>query len=330
MAATIKDVAKKAGVGTGTVSRVLNGGDQVDATTQKIVQNAIDELNYVPNVMGKRLRTNRTKVIALMVPIIAHPFFSRLAGFIEDEADRFGYSVLLVNSQQRVGKENEIINRIRRKEVDGAIFVTHFTHSEEELKDLAIVSIDRHLGKEIPFVASDNYEATRKAIEYLIDRGCRRIGYIGTKPFVDSEVLLREKAYRDCMDAHGMEKFITNEVVLHGEEEKVVEDFIARHEEVDGIFASGYSLSLTAYNYLTKKGIRIPEEIQLVSYDGDFRDFEAGPRLTCVEQPIEVMGRNAVCLLMDKIEKRNVRIANIVASEFILGDTTKNALKDTK
>lgn len=110
MAATIKDVAKKAGVGTGTVSRVLNGGDQVDATTQKIVQNAIDELNYVPNVMGKRLRTNRTKVIALMVPIIAHPFFSRLAGFIEDEADRFGYSVLLVNSQQRVGKENEIIN----------------------------------------------------------------------------------------------------------------------------------------------------------------------------------------------------------------------------
>lgn len=331
MAATIKDVAKKAGVGTGTVSRVLNGGNQVDATTQKVVLEAIDELNYVPNVMGKRLRTNRTKVIALMVPIIAHPFFSRLAGYIEDEADRFGYSVLLISSQQRVGKENEIINRIRRKEVDGAIFVTHFTHSEEELKDLAIVSIDRHLGKEIPFVASDNYEATRKAIEYLIAQGCKKIGYIGTKPFVDSEVLLREKAYLDCMEEHGMEKFITNEVVLHGEEEKVVEDFIAKHRGVDGIFASGYTLSLTAYNYLEKRGIRIPDEIQMVSYDGDFRDFDVGPRLTCVEQPIEAMGRQAVRLLMDKFEKRKVRIENIIPSEFIPGETTGNlTLKDLK
>ena len=152
MAPTIKDVAKLAGVGIGTVSRVINNQKAVGDKTRLKVLEALKELNYSPNNMASQLRKNETKVIALLVPVISHPFFAKLAYFVEDEADKFGYTVLLVSSQQRVQKEEEIISRIKRREVDGAVFVTHFMHDEADLKNCPIVSIDRAFGEEVPYV----------------------------------------------------------------------------------------------------------------------------------------------------------------------------------
>ena len=165
MATTIKDVAKYAGVGIGTVSRVINNEGAVGETTRKKVLEAMKALNYSPNNMASQLRRKETRIIALLVPIVSHPFFAKLAYYIEDEADRFGYSTILVSSQQRVDKETEIIKRIKHKKVDGAVFVTHYIHDEEDLKGCPIISIDRVLGQNIPYVTSDNYEATKKAIK---------------------------------------------------------------------------------------------------------------------------------------------------------------------
>ena len=175
MSVTIKDVAKCAGVGVGTVSRVLNGGESVNEEKCLRVQEAIKKLNFVPNRMAVRLRKNASGLLALLVPVINHPFFAKFAYFAEDEASKYGYSLLLVSSQHRISKEEEILGRIKRREVDGAIFVTHYEHKEESLKDCPIVSIDRQLGKEIPYVTSDNYEATKKAVEFLIEKGCKKI-----------------------------------------------------------------------------------------------------------------------------------------------------------
>ena len=170
MATTIKDVAKSAGVGIGTVSRVINNERGVGEKTRKKVIDAMQALNYSPNNMASQLRKNETRIIALLVPVVNHPFFAKLAYYVEDEADRFGYSVILVSSQQRVEKETEIIRRIKHKKVDGAVFVTHYIHEEDDIKDCPIISIDRVLGKNIPYVTSDNYEATKKAIKYMIAR----------------------------------------------------------------------------------------------------------------------------------------------------------------
>ena len=164
MATTIKDVAKHAGVGVGTVSRVINNEKAVGAKTRMKVLEAMKALNYLPNNMASQLRRNETRIIALLVPVVNHPFFAKLAYYVEDEADRFGYSVILVSSQQRVEKEAEIITRIKHKKVDGAVFVTHYIHNEEDLKDCPIISIDRVLGENIPYVTSDNYDATQKAM----------------------------------------------------------------------------------------------------------------------------------------------------------------------
>ena len=168
---TIKDVAALSGVGIGTVSRVLNGGANVNEETKKKVLAAIKELNYTPNSMGVKLRTNQNKVFALLVPLINHSFFAELTAHVEKEALKYGYSILLVCSQKHEEREIEIINKLNRKEVDGVIFVTHYNHSEEELKNKAIVTIDRHLPGDIPFVSSSNYESSREAIEYLVKKG---------------------------------------------------------------------------------------------------------------------------------------------------------------
>ena len=322
MATTIKDVAKYAGVGIGTVSRVINNERCVGEKTRKKVTDAMTALNYSPNNMASQLRKNETRIIALLVPVVNHPFFAKLAYYVEDEADRFGYSVILVSSQQRVDKETEIIRRIKHKKVDGAVFVTHYIHEEEDLKDCPIISIDRVLGANIPYVTSDNYESTKKAIRYMIERGAQRVGFIGSKPLVDSEVTMRERAYRDIMAEYNMPPRIVNEVIQHGEETVVVADFMERYPDVDGVFVSGYTLSQVFYDAAIQLGRKIPDDLQIVSYDGMF-SLWSNTNMTSVEQPIEEMARQVVRLLIKKIHNEETCMRTVLKTKFVLGTTTK-------
>ena len=322
MATTIKDVAKYAGVGIGTVSRVINNEKGVGEQTRNKVTEAMQALNYSPNNMASQLRKNETRIIALLVPVVNHPFFAKLAYYIEDEADKFGYSIILVSSQQRVDKEIEIIRRIKQKKVDGAVFVTHYIHDEEELNNCPIISIDRVLGKNIPYVTSDNYEATKKAIKYMIERGAKQVGFLGSKPLVDSEVMERERAYRDVMAEYGMPLRIVNEVIQHGEETVVASDFMEKYPSVDGVFVSGYTLSQVFYDAAIDLGKKVPEDMQIVSYDGMFKLW-SNSNMTSVEQPIEEMARQVVRLLIKKIHNEETCTRTVLKTKFVLGTTTK-------
>lgn len=322
METTIKDVAKYAGVGVGTVSRVINNEKAVGEKTRAKVLEAMKVLNYSRNNMAFRLRKNETKIIALLVPVINHPFFAKLAYFIEDEASRFGYSVILVSSQQKSEKEIEIITKIKQREVDGAVFVTHHMHEEEELQNCPIVSVDRTFGKDIPYVTSDNYDATKKAIKYMIERGATRVGFIGSKPLVTSEVMEREHAYLDVMAEYGMQPRIVNDVIQHGEETVVVADFIEKYPDVDGVFVSGYTLSQFFYEASLEMGRKIPEDLQIISYDGIFKQWGIS-NITSVEQPIEEMARQVVRLLIKKIHGEETCQRTVLKTKFVLGTTTK-------
>ena len=319
---TIKDVAKYAGVGVGTVSRVINNEKGVGAKTRRKVLDAIEALNYSRNNMAFCLRKNETRIIALLVPVISHPFFSKLAYYVEDEAGRYGYSVILVSSQQKVEKETEILRKIVHKEVDGAVFVTHYMHDEENLRDCPIVSIDRAFGEDVPYVTTDNYEATKNAIRYMIERGAKKIGFIGSKPLVASEVMERERAYLDVMAEYNMPPRLVNEVIQHGEETVVVSDFFEKHSDVDGVFVSGYTLSQVFYEAAQERGMKIPDELQIVSYDGTFKQWSTN-NMTCVEQPIEEMAREVVKLLVKKIRGEEVSTKTVLKTTFAPGTTTK-------
>ena len=283
---------------------------------------AIEALNYSRNSMAFNFRKNETRIIALLVPVINHPFFAKLAYYVEDEASRYGYSVILVSSQQRVDKETDILKKIMHREVDGAVFVTHYMHEEKDLYNYPIVSIDRTFGENIPYVTSDNYEATKRAVKYMIDRGAERVGFIGSRPLVGSEVMERERAYLDVMAEYNMPPRIINEVMQHGEETVVVADFMEKYPDVDGVFVSGYTLSQVFYERAAELGKRIPDDLQIISYDGTFKQW-SNSNITSVEQPIEEMARQVVRLLIKKIHGEGTCHRTVLKTEFILGTTTR-------
>ena len=322
-AVTIKEVAERAGVGIGTVSRVLNNSPQITEETRKKVMAAVKELNYVPNIAGKRLSKKKSGVIAVVVPVIDHPYFAKLTACIEREADKNGYSILLATSQHRIEKEHEILRRLQQNEADGALFVTHYEHNEDEFKDLAIVSIDRYLGKNIPIVSTNNYDATRQAVEYLIEKGCKKIAYLGTKPNQVSEVSYRKMAYTDALKARRMEPIIVNENIGHGEEMELIDELLEKHKGFDGVFVSGCTLATLLYNRLKALNIKTPDEVQIISYDGEFAPDDVH-RITTLEQPLDVMAKKCVELLIKKIngEKVDDKVVKFPC-RFIKGETTK-------
>ena len=319
---TIKEVAARSGVGIGTVSRVLNNSAHISETTRRKVLKAIEELNYVPNVAGKRLSQNRSYVIAVIVPVINHPYFSKLIAELELAADEHGYSLLVASSQHRIEKEQEIIRRLAQNEADGALFVTHYEHDESEFKNLAIVSIDRHLGKKIPIVTTNNYEGTKQGVEYLLDKGCQKVAFLGTKPSQASEVSLREKAYRDVMKERGLEPIIINKNINHGEEEAIIDELFNKYQGFDGIFVSGCILANVLYNKIKTLNINVPEDVQIISYDGEF-SIDDVTHITTLEQPLNLMAKRCVELLINLIEEKPTEIINKFDCRFVKGETTK-------
>ena len=319
---TIKDVAKRSGVGIGTVSRVLNGNAQTSEATRAKVLKAVAELNYLPNTIGKKLSQNRTYVIAVVVPVITHPFFANLVENIEIEADKKHYSVLLSTSQHRIEKEREILNKISRKEADGAIFITHYEHDESEFNNLAIVSIDRHLGNQIPIVSTNNYQASKEGMEYLYSHGSKRIAFLGSKPTSPSEVSNREKAYLDFTKEKGITPIIVNEVVDHHEEGALVEKIVKEYPKYDGVFVSNCTLARILVKKLTDRGVKVPEDVQVLSYDGDF-ERNSFLRISSMRQPIELMAKKCVELLIQLIDKKEINEKmSVFDCQFVKGATT--------
>ena len=320
---TIKEVAAKSGVGIGTVSRVLNNSPQIKEETRKKVMKAIEELNYVPNVAGKRLSQSRSHVLAVIVPIIDHPYFAKLIAELELAADKYGYSLLVASSQHRIEKEEEILRRLRQNEADGALFVTHYEHKEEEFKNLAIVSIDRHLGENIPIVTSDNYEATRRGVEYLLNKGCQKIVYLGSKPSQASEVSLREKAYLDVMKENKKEPLVINRSINHGEEEALIDELFTKYRGFDGIFVSGCILANILCQRIQTMRIDVPNNLQILSYDGEFR-IDNHHHITTLEQPLDLMAERCVEILNKLINEENhIEKINKFDCRFLVGETTK-------
>ncbi len=320
---TIIDVARVSGYGVGTVSRVTRGDKSVKPETREKILKVIDELHYTPNVNGVRLRQEHSHVLAVMVPVINHPFFAQFVEEVEQAADEKGYSVLLITSKLNVSREHEILQKIKQKEVDGAIFVTHYEHSDEELMGCSLVSVDRHLNHSVPFVSSDNYDATKRAIERFIANGDKKIGFIGTKPFVKSEVSYREQAYLDTMNEHGLEIRSMNEIVEHGEEEQLVDKFLSKYSDLDAIFASGNTLTQITYHKLKEMGKKLPEDVELIGYDGVFSSWEDETIISSIQQPIKEMAKASVEILIKTIKGEEVSQKNIFKTNFIKGTTTK-------
>lgn len=320
--ASIRDVATLAGVGVGTVSRVINGSGYVSEVARKKVEAAVKELNFRPNVSAQSLKSQKAGVVGLFVPVLNHPFFCALCEKIEHRLYECGYQTLVVCSQGKQEKELMVLSMLAQKRVDGAIFITHYNLGDIN-EQLAIVTMDRHFGDNVPCITSDNYESTRKAIEYLIGRGCKNIAYVGGKPAVESEVSKRLTAYLDTVKEHGMTPYVLFEEFEHGKDYDYAEKFFSLYgNKVDGVFCSSDILTNAVYQLAIKRGISIPQQLKLVSYDGIMRDWQQKPNVTAVVQDLDEISLHIVKELLNKMEGKPFRKYVVVPADFIVGETT--------
>ncbi|RSK28742.1 LacI family transcriptional regulator [Bacillus sp. HMF5848] len=320
--ATIKDVAKLAGVGLGTASRVINKSGYVSEETAKKVLDAVKTLGYVPNETARAFVSQNNKMVALFLPSIHHAFFSELAFYIEDELDKHGYKLMLCNSDGQIKKEIAYINMLKQNKVSGIIGISYNAIENEIDHSMPIVLVDRHIGEDIPFVSSDNYGGGQLAFQILKEAGCTKFAFIGTySKGLYTEVEKRKLGFKDAAEEAG------DPYAIHIEEDPIKDQisflnmFLTTYPDVDGVFVENDFMALNLVQLALDKNIKIPQDLSIIGFDGVKTYSPLRPKLSTIRQPVEKMGRSLVELLLKRISGEKVTPA-IHPVEYIKGDTT--------
>jgi LacI family transcriptional regulator len=303
---TLAEVARKARVGTTTVSRVINGGERVSPRTLKRVQAVIDQLGYMPNQAARILKGERAKTIGLVIPSIADSFFASCAEAAQAIA-RANDSMLMVTvTGNDPHMELENLNHLMRHRTDG-ILLSPANSQSDALADflrrmsIPVVAFDRPVaGSGIPSVLADNLSGARMATEHLISHGYRRILCLGGEPTLYT---LRERlsGYRKAMEEKGLTPLIDMSVKDYKSAEYAIESSLATAQPPEAIFTLKNSTTIYAFETLQKLKVTIPKSVALLGYD----DFELAatlrPAISVIQQPIEDIGRIAAEILFETL-----------------------------
>lgn len=317
--ASVKDVAAHSGLGKTTVSRYLNKNGYVSKKSAAKIEKSIEELGYRPNFLGRNLKYNRSNTIAICVPMVSHPFFAKMIQAVENEAYRNGYKLLVTDSDNKREREEAFIDLVLQNQVDGIIFVTHNKYETFD-ETLPAVTIDRSFGTSIPCITSDNYEASYQALEYLYNLGLRKIGFIGGRPSVRSEVVHRYHAYSDFIKEKGLEDYSYYVESRHGEEHSKAREYLRKFPDIEAIFTTSDAYGFACYRALGYDG-QGTKKVKIITYDGIMNDWIQQPTFTSIRQDIDAMAKMVLSVLVKKIKKEKVDSKYIVKTSFIKGET---------
>lgn len=306
---TVKDVALHAGVSMITVSRVVNGSDKVGARTRQRVEQAIRELNYVPNMVASNLRSNQSDLLALVLPDITNSFWTSIARGVEDEAWTHGYGVFICNSDNDLGKEEAYIERLLRRRVSGVLCVpTPDPASQKQFERLRshginFVVIHRPLqGIEADVVRSDGKAAAKAMTTELIKGGRTRIAYIGM-PLTDKVSEERLEGYREALAEAGLD--IDNDLILFGNNNKETGAYQLVHKTLwwkrrpDGYLLANSRIAVGGVYAILDAGLRFQDDVGVAAFhDVSALDHYAS-RLIRAIQPSREMGRLAARRLFE-------------------------------
>jgi LacI family transcriptional regulator len=299
--ASIKDVARLAGVSIGSVSNVINGKGSVKQSTRSAVEKAIAELDFKPNEVARNLKTNTTRIVALLLPNIHNSFFSKFAYYIEDELDKYDYKLMLCNSGGKPEKERNYLKMLQQQKVAGIVGITYNEIDHLLNTNIPMIGIDRDFGQKIMCVTSDNYHGGQLALEHLYAAGCRNVVYVGGQPPTESQIVKREDGFREAARVKGI---VSHSLVRPDPLDfaHLTEEFMQLHADADGIFVSSDNLAAYMIERMKMYGIKVPEDLKVIGYDGVQDENYFHPILATIVQPVEEMARAIVQLLFQKIE----------------------------
>ncbi|MFJ7510870.1 LacI family DNA-binding transcriptional regulator [Peribacillus simplex] len=327
--ATIRDVAKEAGVSVATVSRVMNGSGYAHEDTKKVVMTAVEKLNYKPNEVARSLYKRKSKLVGLILPDITNPFFPEMARGVEDYLQQFGYRLIFGNSDEKRDKEIEYIDTFLQNNVVGMIASTSEEANENfDNLDIPVVLLDRTAEK-LPAVYSDQKTGGKLAARVLLDRGSTNIvlirGPVEIKPVYERYMAALEELKQAKVNVQVMDSSLT----LQGGQ-TCVKQLFEQYPETDGIIACNDIVAAAALQEILKRGIRIPEDIQLIGYDDIAFTALLHPPLSTIRQPAYEMGAQAAEMLIKRINQEKMEVTHKkLPVSFVERQTTRRKAEKT-
>lgn len=322
--AKIKDIAKLAGVSTSTVSLVLNHKGYVSELTKKKVEEAVAALHYVPSEIGRNLSLNRTNLIGVIIPDIAHPFFAALLHEIEIALYDCGYKTMICSTGEKKNAELSFLDMLRRHTMDGLIIGAHALHLEHYQEvDLPIVAFDRFLSDEIPIIRADHHQGGQMAANALLQRSPRHVVQITGAPTVHTTAHEHEDIFATCIKDAGvpLDSIVMPANAFRPEDfAKAAREVFERYPDVDAI--SGTDLgAICALREASRRGRRCPDDLSIVAYDGTYLTRLGPQTMTAVVQPIPALGRRAAKAIVCRIRQEELPSLQPLPMDFQQGET---------
>lgn len=309
--ATIYDIAKSANVSPMTVSRVINHSKNVSEATRTRVNQAIKELNYIPNSSARYLTSKKSNILSLVITDITNPFFTKLARGAEDKAKQMGYRLLLCNSDEDINKESDYTNMLISTGVDGVMITPSEDASSKNLQTLnnnhiPFILLDRKIPDiHCDEIHGDSQNGTRKALEHLIQKGHKRIAIING-PLNISTARERQQTYIDTLKDYQLPLHKDFILQSHFKNEHTnISELLSLPiaERPTAIFAANNFIAINTIKELRNKNIRVPQDISVVCFDDLDPSLDLDPFLTVVSQPAYQFGYLGAEMLIERIEK---------------------------
>ena len=307
MAATMKDIARRTGLGLATISSYFNGGNVREKNRIKI-EEAIEELHYEINEVARGLKTNATKTVGVVIPELNSVFCAEIISEMEDILRSHGYATIVCDCRTDVQLEKEAVDFLTRKHVDGIINMpvdmtgTHLLEFQKTGKP--IVLIDRMIqGISCDCVLVDNEDAAKRVMDMLVEQGHRRIGVIGGP---DEVFTARQRilGYLKALKAHGIP--VDERLICHGDytiQSGVVamEELVKENPDMTAVFVTNYEMTMGAVIGLNEMGLSVPEQISLVGFDNLSFARACRPALTIVSQPTEKIAKETAQIMLKRL-----------------------------
>lgn len=325
-AATMKDIAKRTGLGLATISSYFNGGNVREKNRIKI-EEAIEELHYEVNEVARGLKTNATKTIGVVIPELNNVFCSEIIAGMEDILRSHGYATIICDCRTDRILEKEAVDFLTRKRVDGIVNMpvditgSHLT--EFQGKGKPVVLIDRKIqGLECDSVLVDNQNAAHDAVEYLLQNGHRNIGIVcGPRDVFTARE--RMKGYYKAHEEAGIP--VRESLIYHGDYTiqsgvRALETLVDRNKDMTAVFVTNYEITMGAVIGLNELGISIPGQMSVIGFDNLQFARACSPKLTIVSQPTQEIGREVARIILEHLEDGETAITTEkLQTEMIMG-----------
>lgn len=304
--ASISDVAKLAGVSRSTVSLVCNNKGYVSREMREKIERAMRELNYTPSELGRNLKKQRSGIIGIIIPDMAHPFFSGFVKYAEKALYSRGYKTMICGTASREDVEAEYLNMLERHTMDGVIMGSH-SLGVEKYREISrpILALDRHLSETIPVVRTDKEQTGIAAAELFLEKGCRNVVQMASSHTVKNYEHEKEDIFRKLLEEKGV--LVTDiPVGYNAFTEDAYQDAARRVFELcpdaDGILGVDMAI-MACMKEARRRGKRVPQDIHMTAIDGTFVTRIGERQVTAIVQPVEKMAEACVDLILDMVEK---------------------------